>query len=275
MTSNFSPDIVEDLINLPSLVVGYFNSEFLWAVNLSPPTSRMTHRMGSFSFSGLLLLFNVFPKKNFPVFPALPFSGCCFLRGGLYVVSSSEKRRVLGLIFWTNFFLYSADSFPAEKNDSFLISLDRDAFSLNSSSSSLVSSSFPSLDRAKWFSAVSSMMVAAIFSIPPLKSTFFKVFRICHSPKNLLILNSKIKWLSQLWFSDPFEVKLCYCVWGKIQGRTVRGIWLSLIILCWPILFLPTLSSKGWVGLETSSIVELERIWLWLRAKEESLVVVW
>ena len=164
-----------DLISLPSLVVGYFSREFLWAVNLSPPTSRMTQRIGSFSFSGLTL-FKVFPKKNFPVFPPpFPFSCCCFLLGGLYVVSSSENSKVFGLIILINFFLYSDVSAPAEREDSLDISRDRRAFSLNQSSCSLDSSSFPVLPSLPQFSGVSSMTVAAIFSMLPLKSSSFKV----------------------------------------------------------------------------------------------------
>ena len=47
----YLPEIVADLMSFPNLVVGYLSSEFLWAINLSPPTSRITHLDGSFKKS--------------------------------------------------------------------------------------------------------------------------------------------------------------------------------------------------------------------------------
>ena len=98
----YLPEIVADLMSFPNLVVGYLSSEFLWAINLSPPTSRITHCDASFKkstrneiwillfifFGGLAILdflslpligslsaccgvwAFILPKKNFPVLPA-------------------------------------------------------------------------------------------------------------------------------------------------------------------------------------------------------------
>ena len=80
------PWMVEDLISFPSLVVGYFSRAFLWAINRSPPTSRITHFKGSFSFSGVCP-FRFFPKKNFPGTIHKPFKNCQFYNEGILIIS--------------------------------------------------------------------------------------------------------------------------------------------------------------------------------------------